>query len=55
MSQNPSRKVSTDLKSRVQSDLNQARKDRDKVKTLVLSTVLADLKNREIEVGSTLD
>ncbi|MEJ2206431.1 MAG: GatB/YqeY domain-containing protein [Gemmatimonadota bacterium] len=47
--------MSTDLKSRVQSDLNQARKDRDKVKTLVLSTVLADLKNREIEVGSTLD
>jgi uncharacterized protein YqeY len=55
VSQNPSPKVSTDLKSRVQSDLNQARKDRDKVKTLVLSTVLADLKNREIEVGSTLD
>jgi uncharacterized protein YqeY len=47
--------VSTDLKSRVQSDLNQARKDRDKAKTLVLSTLLAELKNREIETGSPLD
>jgi len=37
------------LKSRLQSDLNAARKERDKFKTLVLSTLLADLKYREIE------
>ena len=47
--------MSTDFKSRIQSDLNQARKDRDKAKTLVLSTLLAELKNREIDGGSPLD
>jgi uncharacterized protein YqeY len=40
--------VST-LKSRIQSDLNGARKARDKFKTLVLSTLLADLRYREID------
>lgn len=43
------------MKSRIQADLNRARKDRDKAKTLVLSTVLSDLKNREIEAGGPLD
>ncbi len=37
------------LKSRLQADLNASRKDRDKFRTLVLSTILADLKYREIE------
>jgi uncharacterized protein YqeY len=37
------------LKSRIQSDLNAARKQRDKFRTLVLSTLLADLKYREID------
>lgn len=37
------------LKARLQSDLNAARKERDKFKTLVLSTLLADIKYREIE------
>ena len=37
------------LKSRLQADLNAARKDRDKLKTLVLSTILADLRYREID------
>jgi uncharacterized protein YqeY len=37
------------LKARLQSDLNAARKDRDKLRTLVLSTILADMKYREIE------
>lgn len=37
------------LKSRLQADLNAARKGRDKFRTLVLSTILADLKYREIE------
>jgi uncharacterized protein YqeY len=37
------------LKTRLQADLNAARKDRDKLRTLVLSTILADIKYREIE------
>lgn len=37
------------LKSRIQADLNGARKERDKFRTLVLSTLLADLRYREIE------
>ena len=43
------------LKSRIQSDLNAARKGRDKLRTLVLSTVLSDFRNKEIEVGRELD
>ncbi|MBM4185182.1 MAG: GatB/YqeY domain-containing protein [Gemmatimonadetes bacterium] len=39
----------SELKSRIQSDLNAARKERDKFKTLVLSTLLADLRYREID------
>src|SRR4051812_32117727 len=39
------------LKQRLQSDLNQARKSRDKGRTLVLSTTLAELQYHEIEVG----
>ena len=42
------------LKSQIQSDLNAARKERDKLRTLVLSTLLSDLRNKEIEVGSEL-
>ena len=37
------------LKTRLQSDLNLARKSRDKGRTLVLSTTLSELKNHEIE------
>ncbi len=37
------------LKSRIQADLNAARKERDKFKTLVLSTLLADIRYREID------
>jgi uncharacterized protein YqeY len=39
------------LKLRLQSDLNLARKNRDRDRTLVLSTTLAELKNLEIETG----
>ena len=46
--------MSSDLKSRIQTDLNNARKQRDKARTLVLSTALADVKNREIELGGAL-
>jgi uncharacterized protein YqeY len=37
------------LKSRLQADLNAARKARDKFRTLVMSTMLADLRYREID------
>ena len=43
------------LKGRVQSDLNSARKARDKLRTLVLSTLLADIRYKEIEIGGDLD
>ena len=41
--------MASPLKARIQSDLNAARKERDKFRTLVLSTILADMKYREIE------
>ena len=47
--------MSSELKKRLQTDLNAARKGRDKLATLVLSTVLADVRNKEIEVGAALD
>jgi uncharacterized protein YqeY len=46
--------VTSDLRSRIQSDLNEARKQRDKARTLVLSTTLSDIKNREIDLRGTL-
>jgi uncharacterized protein YqeY len=47
--------VNEGLKSRLRQDLNAARKAKDKLKTLVLSTTLADLRNREIELGQEAD
>ena len=47
--------VSSDLKARIQADLNAARKQRDRARTLVLSTTLSEIRNREIEVGASLD
>lgn len=41
----------TDLKSRLQADLTAARKGREKLRTMVLSTTLSELKNREIDQG----
>lgn len=41
--------MASTLKARIQADLNTARKARDKLRTLVLSTILADIKYREIE------
>ena len=46
--------MSSDLKSRLQADLNEARKARDKARTLVLSTALSDVKNKEIDQGGPL-
>jgi uncharacterized protein YqeY len=42
------------LLARIQADLNAARKSQDAPRTLVLGTVLADVKNREIEVRRDL-
>jgi len=47
--------VASDLKARIQADLNAARKSRDKLRTLVLSTVLSDLRNQEIDSRSEID
>lgn len=47
--------METSLKEKLRSDLNAARRARDRVRTLVLSTTLAELRNREIETGSALD
>ena len=38
------------LGERLQAALNEARKSRDQVRTLLFSTILADLKNREFEL-----
>jgi uncharacterized protein YqeY len=41
----------SELNERLRADLNNARRERDKARTLVLSMTLAELKNREIELG----
>jgi len=38
------------LPDRLRAALNEARKNRDAARTLLLSTILADIKNREIEL-----
>jgi uncharacterized protein len=42
------------LGERLQTALNEARKARDQARTLLLSTILADLKNREFELRHPL-
>ena len=41
----------SELVERLRNDINSARRERDKLRTLVLTTTLAELKNREIELG----
>jgi uncharacterized protein len=41
----------TSLKDRVRADLNAARRERDKLRTTVLTTLLSEIRNREIELG----
>ena len=43
--------MSSSLKARLQDDLVEARKGRDKLRTLVLSTTLSELRNHEIQIG----
>ena len=47
--------MASDLKSRIRSDVNAARKARDKLRTLVLSTALSEMRNREIDDGAEID
>jgi uncharacterized protein YqeY len=47
--------VPSDLKLRIQGDLNSARKQRNKERTLVLSTVLSEIRNREIDTRVDAD
>ncbi|TVP55015.1 MAG: GatB/YqeY domain-containing protein [Gemmatimonadales bacterium] len=44
-----------ELKVELRSALDQARRDRDRLRTTVLSSVLSEIHNREIEVGGELD
>ncbi|HEX8213728.1 MAG TPA: GatB/YqeY domain-containing protein [Longimicrobium sp.] len=43
------------LKDQVRTDLNDARRGRDKLRTTVLSTFISEIRNREIEVGGELN
>jgi uncharacterized protein YqeY len=43
------------LQARLRTDLGIARKERDKLRTTVLTTLLAEVRNREIEAGGALD
>ena len=47
--------MSSDLKIRLRADLTAARKERDKLRTLVLSTVLSEVHNKEIDQRGELD
>jgi uncharacterized protein len=47
--------VASDLKERIQRDLNTARKQRDKDRVLVLSTLLSEIRNKEIDGSKELD
>ena len=47
--------MSEDLKTRLRSDLIVARKARNRMGTVVLTTLLSEVRNREIEVGGVLD
>src|SRR4051812_9314466 len=42
------------VKERLRADLNNARRERDKLRTQLLTTTLSEIKNREIEIGHEL-
>lgn len=42
----------TPLKEQIRADLNQARRERDKLRTTVLTTFLSEIRNREIDRGN---
>lgn len=41
----------SELKTRLSADLTEARKARDKVRTVCISTTLSEIRNREIDTG----
>ena len=43
--------VAPSLADRLRAAMNEARKKRDQARTLLLSTILSDIKNRDIELG----
>ena len=43
------------LKEQVRADLNNARRERDKLRTTVITTLISEIRNREIELGSELN
>ena len=43
--------VAQSLADRLRAAMNEARKQRDQARTLLLSTILSDLKNRELELN----
>lgn len=45
----------SELKSRIHADLTAARKKRDKVRVLVLSTAFSEIRNKEIDEGGELN
>jgi uncharacterized protein YqeY len=47
--------MSTDLKQQIQDDLIEARKARDRLRTVVITTLLSEVRNREIEARGELD
>jgi uncharacterized protein len=47
--------MSETLKDRVREDLNNARRERDKLRTTVLTTFLSEIRNREIELRRELN
>lgn len=47
--------VATGLQDELRIALNQARKGRDRLRTVVLTSTLSDLRNREIDAGKNAD
>ncbi len=47
--------MENDLKDRLRAALTQARKGREKPTVLVISTIISEVRNKEIELGSPLD
>lgn len=48
-------RMENDLKDRLRASLVKARKGRDKATVLVISTMISEIRNREIELGSPVD
>lgn len=47
--------MATSLQSEIRDALNQARKERDRLRTVVLSTILSEIRNGEISAGRDAD